>query len=188
MKEISELKKIIRDQLMEYLSIYKEEEEKVKFFLDFIESNDDLYGRKNSFGHITASGWIINKEGNLCLLNHHKTMDKWVQTGGHIEKGETPFEAALREGMEESGIDTLETVSETIMYIERFLFPKGKDGGPHYHYDIRYLFKADNMDYTVSSESVDLKWVDMNDLNLYSDEEATLFMEKRTKEILEGCR
>lgn len=39
------------------------------------------------------------------LLVHHRTLDKWLPLGGHIELDENPEEAALREAKEESGLD-----------------------------------------------------------------------------------
>ena len=39
------------------------------------------------------------------LLSRHKKRDTWETQGGHIEKGETPLDAASRELYEESGVD-----------------------------------------------------------------------------------
>ena len=38
------------------------------------------------------------------VLSRHKKRDTWETQGGHIEHGETPFDAAKRELFEESGI------------------------------------------------------------------------------------
>ena len=38
------------------------------------------------------------------LLSKHKKRDTWETQGGHIEKNETPFDAAKRELFEESGV------------------------------------------------------------------------------------
>ncbi len=43
--------------------------------------------------------------GEDMLLSFHKTHRAWETQGGHIEKGETPEEAARRELYEESGVD-----------------------------------------------------------------------------------
>src|ERR1700689_2160060 len=39
------------------------------------------------------------------LLIHHRQLDKWLPLGGHIELGEDPEQAALREAKEESGLE-----------------------------------------------------------------------------------
>lgn len=50
----------------------------------------------------TASGiLVVNRK---VLLVKHKKLGIWLGPGGHIEKGELPFEAAEREVWEETGI------------------------------------------------------------------------------------
>jgi 8-oxo-dGTP pyrophosphatase MutT (NUDIX family) len=39
------------------------------------------------------------------LLIHHRGLDMWLPLGGHIELGEDPEAAALREAREESGLE-----------------------------------------------------------------------------------
>ncbi len=46
---------------------------------------------------------LFNKKGNKFLLMKHPT--RWDIPKGHIEKGETDLEAAIREFEEETGID-----------------------------------------------------------------------------------
>ena len=44
------------------------------------------------------------------LLSRHKQRDTWETQGGHIEDGETPFQAAKRELYEESGVTDAELI------------------------------------------------------------------------------
>jgi 8-oxo-dGTP pyrophosphatase MutT (NUDIX family) len=48
--------------------------------------------------HFTTSVYILH-EGKVLLLFHPK-LQKWLPPGGHIEKDESPPEAAKREVME----------------------------------------------------------------------------------------
>jgi 8-oxo-dGTP diphosphatase len=46
---------------------------------------------------------ILSKYQGKILLSRHEKRLTWETQGGHIEKGETPLEAAKRELFEESG-------------------------------------------------------------------------------------
>jgi 8-oxo-dGTP diphosphatase len=46
---------------------------------------------------------IIAKDNDGYVMVQHKERDTWECPGGHVEKGETPLEAAKRELFEESG-------------------------------------------------------------------------------------
>lgn len=52
---------------------------------------------------ITAYGIILDNEKKI-LLCHRKDLDLWNLPGGHAESGETPWDAALREVEEETGM------------------------------------------------------------------------------------
>jgi 8-oxo-dGTP pyrophosphatase MutT (NUDIX family) len=39
------------------------------------------------------------------VLHRHRVLGIWVQPGGHIDSGETPWDAAVRETAEETGQD-----------------------------------------------------------------------------------
>ena len=55
---------------------------------------------------IRACG-IVVKDGNILLVRHvHDDRDYWTLPGGGIESGETIFEAARREVLEETSIET----------------------------------------------------------------------------------
>ena len=88
---------------------YKEDhpKEEISTLENFIKDNVNPYTRENLDGHITCSSWIVDNNLEKALLIHHKKYDKWLQPGGHMEKGETTLEAALREGLEETGVKDL---------------------------------------------------------------------------------
>lgn len=53
----------------------------------------------------TSTTIIVYKE--KALLHLHKKLGKWLPVGGHIEPGELPDKAALREVKEETGLDVV---------------------------------------------------------------------------------
>lgn len=52
---------------------------------------------------LTSTVYIINND--RVLLHMHKKYNTWFPVGGHIEADELPHEAAIREAMEESGLN-----------------------------------------------------------------------------------
>lgn len=59
--------------------------------------------------HRHVSCWIVNKKGQVLLQRRAYTKSKnpglWAKTGGHVDAGETPEDAAIREIKEEIGLD-----------------------------------------------------------------------------------
>ncbi len=51
-----------------------------------------------------ASVVLFDKLHKKVVLVHHKKLGVWMYPGGHVEEGEFPHEAALREVMEETGL------------------------------------------------------------------------------------
>lgn len=59
----------------------------------------------------TVAAYIVYKD--KVLLRFHEKYHKWLTPSGHIELGEGPFEAIMREIKEETGLDaTLVTEQE----------------------------------------------------------------------------
>ena len=50
-----------------------------------------------------AGGVVVNDEGKVLLIRHND--GTWVFPKGHVDPGETPLEAALREVVEEAGVE-----------------------------------------------------------------------------------
>jgi ADP-ribose pyrophosphatase YjhB (NUDIX family) len=72
----------------------------------------------------SAGGVVVNAEGRVLLVSQHGT--SWSLPKGHLEGGETPLEAALREIREETGVVRLELVRPLGSYSRHRL---GADGG-----------------------------------------------------------
>ncbi|MAG37527.1 MAG: NUDIX hydrolase [Dehalococcoidia bacterium] len=94
---------------------------------------------------LAVAVFVVHDE--LVLLHRHKKLDMWLPPGGHIEPGELPDEAALRETKEEAGldivlVDTLEDPRSAPPGPQRLCRPLGiqlEDIPPdHQHIDLIY--------------------------------------------------
>lgn len=65
------------------------------------------FGKLKTYKYVV----IISEYQDKILLSRHKERSSWEYQGGHIEPGETPEEAAVRELMEESGAEIFDMKS-----------------------------------------------------------------------------
>lgn len=107
-----------------------------------ITSEENPFSRLNVAGHITASGLVI-KEG-FVLLIYHPYIKQWMQPGGHIDEGESPISASIREVYEETGIlcESIEGKSNPID-IDLHEIPANpkKAEGAHLHIDLLFILR-----------------------------------------------
>lgn len=85
--------------------------------------------------HVTASAIVVDGAGNV-LLHRHKRLGIWLQPGGHLDAGESPLGAALREVAEETGLEAT-PLDERLLHVDVHPGPRG-----HVHLDLRYLLTA----------------------------------------------
>ena len=168
-----------RDQFLAQLSHYSESSfisaaERIQTapFHTFVAEHPLCFNREPG-GHVTGSAWLINHEETHVLLTLHKKLNMWLQLGGHAEGSTDIAAVALREAEEESGIEGIIFVDNTIFDIGIHTIP----GPCGMHYDVRYLLKApQGAEYVISSESKALAWVPFEKIADYSSEESILRM------------
>lgn len=140
-----------------------------------IETEPFAFSRELLSGHITGSAFIINQTRDKVLLTHHAKLDIWIQLGGHCDGIKDPFFTAWREAYEESGLTLITPISQDIFDIDIHQIPQKGTIPAHLHYDLRYLFEADDdAKLTISSESHDLRWVSLSKLSDYQVDRSVL--------------
>jgi len=154
--------------------------------LNFINITPKPFHRETSVGHITGSAWVVNTTYTKALLTHHKKLGKWLQLGGHADGDDNILRVAQRELTEESGLCDVALLSDEIFDLDVHVIPSRKKEPEHLHYDIRFLFCADDSKPLVvqRSESHHLQWVDLNEIkDLLTDESVLRMVRKSTKSI-----
>ncbi|MGH9108396.1 MAG: NUDIX hydrolase [Acidimicrobiales bacterium] len=103
--------------------------------------------------HVTASAVIAGRRGTI--LHVHRRLGRWLQPGGHVDPGETPPSAALRESVEETGL-SLDHPPGGPRLLQVDVHPAA---GDHRHLDLCYLLLGPEDDPAPPpGESPDVRW------------------------------
>jgi 8-oxo-dGTP pyrophosphatase MutT (NUDIX family) len=106
----------------------------------------------------------VIKDGKVLLI-FHPYIKQWFQPGGHIDDGELPIEAAIREVYEETGI-LCEPTEGRLDPIDIDLHeipanPK-KGEGTHLHIDLLFLLQV--IEERESPEDIQKAWVPFKEI------------------------
>lgn len=182
-------RKHVLAMLDRYAARFPDESAVVARIRDLVERREDCLLRTCfSPGHVTASAWIVSRDGTRCLLTHHKKLDKWLQLGGHVDGEPHVEQAALREAREESGIEhfMMPPWQGGLVPLDLDVHPIPAHGAEpgHEHHDVRFLLVADAArPLVVSDESHDVRWVEVARLRDYTGEESVLRLARKVERM-----
>ncbi|MDX2305722.1 MAG: NUDIX hydrolase [Microscillaceae bacterium] len=153
--------------------------------LELVHNYADFYKRSLEIGHLTGSAWIVNADRNKIVLVHHLKLGRWLQPGGHTEEGDPSiFHAALREAREETGLQSIRALSDRIYDMDIHLIPAWGSTPAHEHYDIRYIFEADEHEtLQLSAESKALRWFSPDEIRAMTQERSLLRMLEKMEDF-----
>ena len=114
--------------------------------------------------HVTGSAIVAGPRGTVLHL--HKTLGIWLQPGGHIDAGEAPWEAAVRETEEETGLLGRHPPGGPVLF-----HLDAHPAGEHFHLDLRYLLLCDDADPSpAAGESQEVRWFGLDEALAIADD------------------
>lgn len=128
----------------------------------FVELFDGLkqpFDEHASKVHVTASAIVVTDDRRRVVLHRHKRLQMWLQPGGHIDADELPWNASLREAVEETGLPATLVDADleggpALLHVDVHPGPRG-----HTHLDLRYLVESAHVKPTpAADESQDVQW------------------------------
>jgi 8-oxo-dGTP pyrophosphatase MutT (NUDIX family) len=130
--------------------------------LEFLVSTPEPFDMTLGNTHMTASAMVVGRRG--MLLHRHKRLGIWLQPGGHIDPGETPWAAAERETAEETGLAVdVTSPADTIPGV--FNVDVHNSAGGHVHLDLCYLAtpRQDRAPSPPAGESQEVAWFSVDE-------------------------
>ncbi len=172
---------LLLEKLDSYQPFNETEMESAKKIRAFVSTHPECFERTYLEGHVTGSAWVVDTTGKRVLLTHHRKLNLWLQLGGHADGDPDTFRVALREAEEESGIKNLVPASKNIFDLDVHPIPAREKEPAHFHYDIRFAFRAPENEFTVGEESHDLAWIDIDRIAERTTEASMLRMALKWK-------
>ncbi len=147
----------------------------------FVIEHPDCFERSLGVGHVTGSAWIVDPLREKALLTHHHRLNRWMQLGGHADGDSDVLRVALREAREESGLEDIRPLGDSIYDVDVHRIPARGNEPAHYHYDVRFLLEADaDRPLHLTPESKALAWVKLADVLKLTNERSVLRMVEKT--------
>ncbi len=144
----------LREQLERIDPVDQREADSIAATLERLDWPVDPFAEGVDPHHLTASAFVVSSRG--VVLHRHRLLGRWIQPGGHIDDGESPESAALRETLEETGLVAQHLDPVELFHVDRHPGPRG-----HTHYDLRYVLVAPPNDPTPPvNESPEVYWFD----------------------------
>ena len=164
------MRETLMKQLEKYIPFNEQEERDKEMILQALRTQQNIFSRDNTYMHMTASAWIVNKDRRKTIMAYHNIYNSWSWLGGHADGEMDLLAVAIREVQEEAGIKNVRPVSEEIFSMEVLTVDghvkKGRYVSSHLHLNVTFLLEAD------SEEAVSIKEDENSGVAWFSPAEA----------------
>ena len=128
-------------------------------FLDHLSGHADGLDRGCFPDHVTAGVIVLSADLDHVLLNLHRKARRWFAFGGHCEPDDQTLDgAALREGLEESGLGELD-LDPVPVHLDEHAVDFCDARGTVRHLDVRFTALAPaGAVHRASEESLAVRW------------------------------
>ena len=165
------------NDLLKYVPKCEQEEKDKELILSLVKlCGEKILDRKTTFAHMSASGFVLNRDFTKVLLVYHNIFKSWAWTGGHSDNDPDLFRVAKKEVMEETGVENLTPISSDIASIEVLpVYHHYKNGmyvSNHLHLNVTYVFIASEEEKLriKEDENSGVMWVRVSELDKYVSE------------------
>jgi 8-oxo-dGTP pyrophosphatase MutT (NUDIX family) len=119
-------------------------------------------------GHITCTALVLNPQRKRVLLMFHHRLLRWLLPGGHCEGDDESISGvALREAIEETGVEIAPSGEAPLVGIDVHGIPPKKKEPYHLHHDLIFAFTAKSDDIRTTPEAREVAWRTPSELERY---------------------
>jgi 8-oxo-dGTP pyrophosphatase MutT (NUDIX family) len=163
-RRLDSLTVAVRDAVTSFDAMTEREVASRARFLAELDRLADPFSRDADPVHVMGSAIVTGRRGTV--LHWHKRIGGWMQPGGHVDAGETPWAAALRETHEEIGLAVRHPDDGP-----RLLHLDAHPAGAHFHLDLRYLLgSGDDDPAPPPGESQQVRWFSLPEAMAVADD------------------